>query len=88
MKEFIKKYWKAMIIILLIIGAFLTYYEILPRHNQNIAEQVYNNTLNVLANNNLVALRLNQNNETKLITMDVCSEVFQQNYNQICGGQQ
>ncbi len=91
MKQFLRKHLKAMLLIIIIILGFVLYYEVLPRYNQTVLEIGYNKALNDLANEKAVVLRVAQQegNETinQIIPISVCSDIFIQEYQNICGVQ-
>lgn len=81
----IKKHWKVIVLIIIILG-FLFYYEILPRYNQKIAGIGYGLAINDLSNGKAFPLNITNGNETQMVFLSVCSQEFQQNYNRICPG--
>ncbi len=81
----IKKIWKPSLIILIVILGFIFYYEILPGYNQAAMQIGYDQCVNDYANEMAVPLRINQGNETQIIPVGICSDVFIQQYENICG---
>lgn len=84
-KESFKKHWKMGLIILVIVLGFIFYYEYLPRYNQATMQIGYNQCVNDYASDVAVPLRFSQGNETQIMAVGVCSDVFQQQYQNICG---
>jgi len=85
--EKITKYKIGLIIAVIVVIGLLFYFLILPRYNLKLLQQGYNQALNDYANQKAVPLRITQGNETSIIPVGICSQQFQENYQQICGVQ-
>ncbi len=88
-KIYFKNQWKVIILILFIILGFIFWYEVLPKYNVSVANVGYDKCLNDLANEKAVPLQISQQqgNETinQIIPVKICSEIFVQEYKNICG---
>ncbi len=84
MREFFKRHWKILIILILIVLGFLIYYEAIPRYNSLVANVGYGKCLEDMADNKAVPLRIKQGNQTGIVPVGVCSQIFQQEYQNIC----
>ena len=87
MKQFFKNHWKVILLILVIILGFVFYYEILPRYNLRVAQVGYDACINNLVNSKSVPLPITYENQTRIISVEICSEDFINQYQNLCGGQ-
>ncbi len=90
-KIYLKNHWKAIFLILIIILGFVFYYEVIPRYSLKVAQKGYEKCLNDLSTLKAVPLNLSQQegNKTinKIFPVGVCSDLFIQQYENICGDQ-
>lgn len=84
-KESFKRYWKTIILVLIIVLGFLFIYEVLPIYNKGFFDLGYDSALEDLSNSKAVPLKITQGNQTQIIPVGVCSDTFIQQYQNICG---